>query len=216
MNLTIKTNFGEFNFDMDAQSAQEIVNQAFQKASTASGEVRSGAIKDFGDTRQAATEGFRQIEQASAGMAAIGKNLEAATRPAYKSRVEAMFGNRADWNTPAAPKKPTPQKAVPQGTPAADGYKGFMYIRCEKCGDVKGFCARHPMKFFSCGTCGHKFDLRGLRIAHVKCNCCGSHFDYKTNYGTEQFEIPCLRCGAPVDMELNHKGTTYVVVSLEK
>lgn len=32
MNLTIKTNFGEFNFDMDAQSAQEIVNQAFQKA----------------------------------------------------------------------------------------------------------------------------------------------------------------------------------------
>ncbi len=43
---------------------------------------------------------------------------------------------------------------------------------------------------------------------------CGKSFRYKTNAETETITHSCLDCKAPVDMELNGKGTAYVTIGV--
>lgn len=89
-------------------------------------------------------------------------------------------------------------------------YKGFLMIKCEKCGTVKGFCAKTPISEYKC-ECGGKTKLHDLKMVHLHCKC-GSHFKYKTNITDERFEYNCLTCGSPVDLELNGRRNTYVTI----
>lgn len=126
------------------------------------------------------------------------------SKAAPRSRAESMFGARSGWNMPAAGQGNAER---PDGQEA---YKGFLFIRCEECGEVKGFNSKHPATYFQC-NCGHRTALRGLRMAHVRCNKCGGEFNYRTNLQTD-FTIDCLTCGSPVDMERGAKGTAFVPV----
>lgn len=100
-----------------------------------------------------------------------------------------------------------PEKKAPEGE--TENYRGFLYIRCGKCGKIKGFCAKKPLRDYSC-TCGGKTRLAGLRVMTVRCGCCEKVFCYHTNMTEEQFTVSCLGCGAPVEVELHSRTGEYV------
>lgn len=53
--------------------------------------------------------------------------------------------------------------------------------------------------------------VESLGNRHCKC---GKSFRYKTNAEAETITHSCLDCKAPVDMELNGKGTAYVTIGV--
>lgn len=94
-------------------------------------------------------------------------------------------------------------------------YKGFLLIVCEECGAAKAFCAKRETYSFRCDECGHVTALENLRPMYMHCKC-GESFRYRTNATAETITHTCLRCKAPVDMELNRKGTAYVTVGMKE
>lgn len=123
-------------------------------------------------------------------------------KPRPRKRVERMFGARESWDAQS-------------GLDADEGqgpYKGFLLIVCEECGAVKAFCAKRETYSFKC-PCGHETALENLRPMYMHCKC-GKTFRYKTNAQTETLTHNCLDCKAPVDMELNGRGTAYVTIGV--
>ena len=121
------------------------------------------------------------------------------------SRVERMFGAKEDW--PKAETPPATERDYPEG------YKGFLLIRCPDCGEVRGFCAKDYVTETECRKCGAVIPLEGLIPAHVNCGKCGNHFKYRTNIITQEpVPFSCLRCAAPIDLQLNARGTALVTL----
>lgn len=185
MQITMKTPFGDMNFEMPKDKIQELIQKAVQYA--------------------AGTEEQREEAPSNGGLAYEvieddGKTVTIApTRNEKKPhrRVDSLFGNMQ-----------TEQVEKEQAEP--EEYKGFLMIKCDKCGTVKGFCAKTPISEYKC-DCGGKTKLHGLKMVHLHCKC-GSHFKYKTNITDERFEYNCLTCGSPVDLELNGRRNTYVTI----
>lgn len=117
-----------------------------------------------------------------------------------RSRVERMFGQRETW---------TNGKDLEEAGP----YKGFLMVVCEECGEVRAFCAKRETYGFKCNACGHETPLENLRPMFMHCKC-GKSFRYKTNATAETISHSCIDCKAPVDMELNKKGTAYVTIGV--
>ena len=95
--------------------------------------------------------------------------------------------------------------------PADGKYKGFLFIKCEHCGETRGFNAKVPIDEYKCSECGGKTKLKGLRPAHLDCEC-GKHWKYQTNETADVLTINCINCGQPVDMMLNARRTAYVSI----
>ena len=91
-------------------------------------------------------------------------------------------------------------------------YKGFLYIKCPKCGAVKGFTARKPTDHYHCDCCGARSEFDGPLVPlWVNCEC-GRSFHYFTNMEEPAFDINCLECGMPVAVEWNSKKHMYVTI----
>jgi endogenous inhibitor of DNA gyrase (YacG/DUF329 family) len=90
-------------------------------------------------------------------------------------------------------------------------YKGFLLIRCEECGAVEAYCAKNETYAFRCRKCKAVTPLEKLRPAYMHCKC-GEEFRYKTNIRDRQLSHTCISCGAPVDMEINRRGTAFVTI----
>ena len=121
------------------------------------------------------------------------------------SRVERLFGSKEEWN-----KEPRPQEPKEEHP---DGYKGFLLTKCPKCGEVRGFCSKAYITETTCRSCGEIFPLENLIPAHVNCEKCGSHFKYRTNIETgDPVPFTCLRCEAPIDLQMNGKGTAVTTI----
>lgn len=88
-------------------------------------------------------------------------------------------------------------------------YKGFLYLKCEKCGSVKGFHSKKPIEGYHCFSCGtdNPFNERLVSV-FVKCEC-GESFHYKTNMKEDVFDMNCLACGSPVAVKWNGKKEVY-------
>lgn len=92
---------------------------------------------------------------------------------------------------------------------ACKSYKGFLLLRCPKCGEVKAFCSKKEMKGYHCFDCGEDMPfLEPLRTAWVRCKC-GMHYSYKTNLDNDYIEANCVNCGAPVTMNWNERRKNY-------
>ena len=192
MQVTMITPFGEMKFAMPPDKVTALMQQAIQYA--------SGQEPEPQDQPQAAAP--EEIPQPPEPP----KAPPMAGRP--HSRVERMFGNFKAGNHQEPQKVDDHAEGEPQ---EAQTYKGFLIIKCEHCGEVKGFCAKIPASRNHCSKCGKTTELRGLKPLHLKCKC-GSEFTYRTNLTDEAFDWPCLNCGSPVDLELNRRGDTYVTV----
>lgn len=89
-----------------------------------------------------------------------------------------------------------------------EGYKGFLMMKCEHCGEVRGTCAKFPMVDFYCKKCGQKTALHDLKPVRIKCKC-GRDFRYRTNRDEDEFEWECIECGANVDVVYNSRRDSY-------
>lgn len=92
---------------------------------------------------------------------------------------------------------------------ADEGYKGFLYIKCEKCGLENAFCAKQKIKYSRC-FCNHNTKLHNLRNMYVECPNCGGKYKYKTNMTEKTFSLNCVGCGSPIDVEENARRSAYV------
>lgn len=196
MQITMKTPFGEMKFDMPPEKATDLMQRAFQYAAG------------------------QEPEKAPQAAPLVAQEPRPTPQPINKpqSRVERLFGDfratssKAEMVTVGSDGRidVTPKTAPAQREP--EEYKGFLIIRCQHCGEIKGFCAKSPISTFTCGECGQRTELRNLKPLHLKCKC-GSQFTYNTNIDGETFEWPCLNCGSPVDLQLNRRGDTYVTIA---
>jgi hypothetical protein len=94
-----------------------------------------------------------------------------------------------------------------RGVPAEVGYKGFLYIRCEKCGIERGYSAKKSTRAHFC-TCGHRTPLVDLARVDAKCEC-GNYWMYHTNIQDRIFSMDCLYCGSPIDLERHPRDNIY-------
>lgn len=98
--------------------------------------------------------------------------------------------------------------------PAAAKFTGFLYVRCEKCGQERGFCAKTPISSCYCRECGGKTELKNMRRVKIWCEC-GSAYRYHTNIQDAAFDMPCLSCEAPVALEWNENKNRYQPMNSE-
>jgi len=118
------------------------------------------------------------------------------------SRNDSLFGT--GW------KKEPEKTEEPQDMEHPDGYKGFLYIKCDKCGKEKGFCAKEKIKSYKC-ECGKETELVNLKPLYTKCKC-GNEFKYMTNMNAAEFTYKCFTCGSPVDVKMNSRRTAYITI----
>lgn len=111
MKVSIKTPFAEMSLEMSQYSAMQLLQQAMESAYKI-------PPKETTDKSESAPAGGEEPEK------------ENAEKPAPKSRVESMFGSKETWNTPEESGQDKPNEGK-------QTYKGFLLIRCEKCGRVK-------------------------------------------------------------------------------
>lgn len=88
-------------------------------------------------------------------------------------------------------------------------YKGFIYWKCNDCGEERGFCLKKESKGIHCINCGsdHLFK-EPLKPLYAQCEC-GKSFRYLTNMEEEIFDLPCLECGSPMSVRWNEKKKIY-------
>ena len=144
-----------------------------------------------------------------------GKNIDA---PATEPAQDIHYGIRAAWKKPEESEdtgmKPeeTEELYDPEDeieTPTEE-YKGFLRIRCPWCSAVHSFCAKEPISEYHCKECEGKTKLKGLVKMFVECSKCGEKYKYYTNEEKPKIIHDCFNCGAPVDLELNARKTSYV------
>jgi len=97
---------------------------------------------------------------------------------------------------------------------ADQGFKGFLYIRCESCGKGRGFCAKEPTKSHRC-SCGHETELKDLVTLWVRCDC-GRQFKYLTNMDGYLFDIVCIDCGRAVSVKWDRVKRSYETVKVKR
>lgn len=113
-------------------------------------------------------------------------------------------------NEPAEPTEPLePAEPMPHYPPTRK-YKGFLYIQCEKCQEVKGFCPKEPISVNRC-KCGYETELKDLVPLWVHCEC-GKRFKYMTNMDEFLFDINCIECGSPVPVKWNKNKRLYETI----
>ena len=184
MKITMTTPFGEMNFDMTAEAASEVIHTAFKHADRHEKKAEAAILQEP-VAKQEPDEAHKTKE-----------------RP--HRRVDSLFGGYSGLAQQAGEEK------QPEETREPDEYRGFLLIKCEKCGKIKGFCTKTTTSRHRC-ECGHLTELKDLKRAYLECKC-GGHYKYNTNITDDVFDFPCLNCGSPVDMELNKRRNTYVTV----
>lgn len=191
MEVKIISGYGENTFQMEEADAMSLLNNAMRfhnKIKTV------GGIKNNSDAKTGKEE---KTEESITAHEFVKKMQE---KP--HSRNDSLFGT--GW------KKEPEKKETPQDVEHHDGYKGFLYIKCDKCGREKGFCSKEKIKSYKC-DCGNEMELVNLKPLYTKCKC-GNEFKYMTNMNTAEFTYKCFTCGSPVDVKMNSRRTAYITI----
>lgn len=99
-------------------------------------------------------------------------------------------------------------------SPASEGYTGYLYIRCDKCGKEFGYSAKSPKFSHQCKSCGWFTKLKDLTPLYTACKC-GKRSRYLTNITDPVFSLDCFVCGCPIDVELTGRGDRYITITDE-
>lgn len=168
----------------EAAAAQQRQEEPLEKA-------HEGARKGRGRSAAGCAESFPEARTAEKAHGAAAGLLERA-----KAAQPAESAHRA-------PEPPVEAK-----------FTGFLYVRCEKCGQERGFCAKTPISSCYCRECGGKTELKNMRQVKIWCEC-GSAYRYHTNIQDAAFDMPCLNCEAPVALEWNENKNRYQPMNSE-
>jgi phage FluMu protein Com len=111
----------------------------------------------------------------------------------------------------------TPLPVMPEKDSSAKAsYRGFLYLKCPSCGEVRGFHAKTEISRYHCRGCGATSEIpNNLVRLYVDCEC-GSKFKYLTNIEDAMFDIPCLNCESPVPVQFNLKDCSYKTIGKER
>ena len=113
MQITMKTPFGEMNFDMQQDKALDLIQRAFQYAA--------------GQERQATSEMPLSAPQEAQEPP---KTQQVGNKP--HRRIDSLFGDFRGTRTEL--EKPEEQQGH-----EPEEHKGFLLIKCRHCGKIKGF-----------------------------------------------------------------------------
>lgn len=130
----------------------------------------------------------------------------------HLSRTERMFGAKEAWaaRVDAEEEKNVEEpEQMPEIAEKVKTYQGFLLIRCGKCWNLHGFCAKSPLSEYRCRNCEGVTPLRKLTALYIRCKC-GRKFTYRTNITEVAFSYTCLGCGAPVDVAYNNRKNAYM------
>ncbi|MEY8357355.1 hypothetical protein AALB39_28995 [Lachnospiraceae bacterium 54-53] len=110
---------------------------------------------------------------------------------------------------PPVPALKEPEGLIASGSPK---YKGFLHIKCPKCGQIKDFYMKKESDHYHCDGCGARTEFeKPLALLWVNCEC-GRRFRYLTNMTEPMFDIDCLDCGAPVAVKRNENRQVYETI----
>ena len=191
MEVKIISGYGENTFQMDDADTMSLLNNAMRFHN----KIKAiGGVKDNTGTKADKEEEVKKNIAAQEFVKKIQEKLH--------SRNDSLFG--AGW-------KKEPQKTEkPLIIGHPDGYKGFLYIKCDKCGKEKGFYSKEKIKSYKC-ECGKETELENLKPLYTKCKC-GNEFKHMTNMNTAEFTYKCFNCGSPVDVKMNSRRTAYTTI----
>lgn len=129
----------------------------------------------------------------------------------HASRTERMFGAKEAWAARGSVEAEAVEesKETPEIAEKVKTYQGFLLVRCDKCQNTQGFCAKVPISEYRCKGCGGVTPLRKLTALHIRCKC-GAKFNYRTNLTEDVISYTCLGCGAPVDVVYNARKNAYI------
>lgn len=89
---------------------------------------------------------------------------------------------------------------------------GFLYIKCEHCGNERAYCQKQSSEYSICTKCGSRtYFGETLRQLYLTCEC-GQKSRYHTNMTEEMFDINCISCGSPVAVKYNQKRNCYETI----
>lgn len=107
------------------------------------------------------------------------------------------------------------KEELPKAKPTENGeysYKGFIYIRCPECGEIRGTCYKNERSSYRCQTCGNDIPFtKPLVPLYVRCQC-GKPSKYLTNMTEDIFDINCIECGNPVAVQYNDRKNIYETI----
>ena len=89
-----------------------------------------------------------------------------------------------------------------------EGVKGFVHLTCSRCGRTKTTFWKNRQKAYRCCDCGKETELGYMRKAYAECEC-GHTAYYLTNSQAEVLSIPCVACGAPMNVKWNPEKECY-------
>lgn len=222
MKFSIKTNNTEMTFDLRQEEAESLVLSALRYAygnqpcqETPEAEEEYGGDPEYG--------GYQEDAGYQDG-AAAEEEPQAQETDGYLGQPEEPVGGvqpGADgWSQPDASggdpdmgqegqEPQTPAPWVPQELKPR-GYKGFLLIKCRKCGKLKAFCAKTPIGSYIC-DCGGTTPIQNLVSATAACEC-GKIWRYRTNADDQTIEVRCIACGSPIDLVWNDRRGKYVTI----
>lgn len=131
-----------------------------------------------------------------------GKDVAQTQKPATEPLIEP---ERREGMTPLRMRSGGEREAAEKPTRK---YTGFLYIRCGVCGHIRAFCVKTPLAVYHCAECGGWTSLTNMSRLKIRCEC-GAEHRYFTNVVTNQMDVACFSCGAPVAVEWNGKRLRY-------
>lgn len=198
MEVKIISGFGENVFQMPEENVWNVLREAAEQ-------TKRGQDAGGNDTQQSRSQSEAKGSEQEASEESIREYVEKQKR----SRVDNLFGSA--WRKQKEPDYiEVAEPYEHKDSDEEEGYTGFLLIKCEKCGKIKGFCAKKEVVSYRC-ECGHETHLENLRPLYLRCKC-GADYRYKTNLQTSVHTQNCLHCGSPVDIKLNNRKTAYVTI----